>query len=244
MKPLLLTDLDDTLFQTARKMPIDADKIPAAQGLNGETICFMHPWQQDFIRWALGCMTVIPVTARGIDAFRRVHLPFQHEAVCVHGAAILTPTGALDANWHLQMQKRLTAYQTRLPDTLATALQIGETLGLSLRGWLESVEETAAYLVIKSNASQEEDLRRLLNALYATIDLQGFYVHMNGNNLALLPDAVNKRAAAVEILRRRTAEYGRALVFGMGDSLSDLGFMRLCDFAAFPPGSQLGGQLP
>lgn len=75
-------------------------------------------------------------------------------------------------------------------------LQIGETLGLSLRGWLESVEETAAYLVIKSNASQEEDLRRLLNALYATIDLQGFYVHMNGNNLALLPDAVNKRAAA------------------------------------------------
>ncbi|QTR49374.1 HAD family hydrolase [Candidatus Thiothrix anitrata] len=90
MKPLLLTDLDDTLFQTARKMPADTDKIPAAQGLNGDTISFMHPWQHDFIHWALACMQVIPVTARGIESFQRVHLPFQHQAVCVHGAAILT----------------------------------------------------------------------------------------------------------------------------------------------------------
>lgn len=244
MKPLLLTDLDDTLFQTARKMPEDAEKIPAAQGLNGDTISFMHPWQQDFIHWALGCMDVIPVTARGIDSFQRVHLPFQQEAVCVHGAAILTPEGTLDAAWHSQMQQQLAPYQSRLPNMLATALQTGETLGLSLRGWLESVEKTAAYLVIKSNASRAEDLQQLLHTLRETIDLQGFYIHMNGNNLALLPDAVNKRAAAVEILRRHTAKHGRIPVFGMGDSVSDLGFMRLCDFAAFPPNSQLGGKLP
>ena len=244
MKPLLLTDLDDTLFQTARKMPEDADKIPAAQGLNGETISFMHPWQQDFIHWALGCMTVIPVTARGIDSLQRVHLPFQQEAVCVHGAAILTPEGTLDADWHSQMQQQLTPYQSRLPEMLATALQTGENMGLSLRGWLESVEETAAYLVIKSNDSRAEDLQQLLHTLRETIDLQGFYIHMNGNNLALLPDVVNKRAAAVEILRRHTARHGRTPVMGMGDSVSDLGFMRLCDFAAFPPNSQLGGTLP
>ena len=244
MKPLLLTDLDDTLFQTARKMPDDAEKIPAAQGLNGETISFMHPWQQDFIHWAMGCMTVIPVTARGVDSLQRVHLPFQHESVCVHGAAILTPAGTLDADWHCHMQQQLAPYQSRLPDMLADALQTGKSMGLSLRGWLESVEETSAYLVVKSNDSRAEDLQQLLHTLRETIDLQGFYIHMNGNNLALLPDAVNKRAAALEILRRHTAAHGRTPVFGMGDSLSDLGFMRLCDFAAFPPNSQLGGQLP
>ena len=136
MKPLLLTDLDDTLFQTARKMPEDADKIPAAQGLNGETISFMHPWQQDFIHWALGCMTVIPVTARGIDSLQRVHLPFQHEAVCVHGAAILTSEGTLDADWHSQMQQQLAPYQSRLPDMLADALQTGKNMGyLYVAGW-------------------------------------------------------------------------------------------------------------
>jgi hypothetical protein len=239
VKPLLLTDLDDTLFQTARKMPEDATKIPAADGANGATISFMHPWQQDFIHWALANMTVIPVTARGIDSFKRVKLPFQHGAVCVHGAAILQADGTLDSDWHSQMQPQLAALQTRLPALLASALQIGETLGLSLRGWLESVEETAAYLVIKSNAAREEDLQLMLHTLRITLDLQGFYPHMNGNNLALLPDFVNKRAAAAEILRRHTAEHGRIPVFGMGDSVSDLGFMRLCDFAAFPPNTQI-----
>lgn len=245
MKPLLLTDLDDTLFQTARKMPVDADKVPAVQGLNGDTISFMHPWQHDFIHWALGCMYVVPVTARGIESFQRVHLPFQYEAACVHGAAILTPQGTLDTDWHLHMQQQLAPYQTRLPAMLASALQTGKMLGLSLRGWLEWVEDTtAAYLVVKSNASRAEDLQHLLHTLRETLDLQGFYIHMNGNNLALLPNPVNKRAAAVEILRRHTATHGRVPVFGMGDSVSDMGFMRLCDFAAFPPHSQLGGQLP
>lgn len=244
MRPLLLTDLDDTLFQTARKMPINSDRIPAAQGLNGETICFMYQWQQEFINWALGCMTVIPVTARGIESFQRVHLPFEHGAVCVHGAAILTPSGTLDANWHLHIKKELESYQARLVNMLATILQIGETIELSLRGWLEYTQDTVAYLVIKSNAAKEEELAKLLNTLRQTISLEGFYTHMNGNNLAILPKAVNKRAAAMEILRQHTAKYGRVPVFGMGDSISDLGFMRLCDFAAFPPNSQLGGQLP
>jgi hypothetical protein len=243
VKPLLLTDLDDTLFQTARKMPENAEKIPVAHGKIGGNMSFMHPWQQDFIDWALASMTVIPVTARGIDSFKRVNLPFQHGAVCVHGAAILQADGALDQDWHSQMQPPLAALQTRLTEMLATALQIGETLGLSLRGWLESIEETAAYLVIKSNAAREEDLQRVLHTLRETLDLQGFYPHMNGNNLALLPDFVNKRAAAAEILRRHTAAHGRVPVFGMGDSVSDLGFMRLCDFAAFPPNTQIGRAL-
>jgi len=244
VKPLLLTDLDDTLFQTARKMLANADKIPAAQGKTSDSGSFMHPWQQDFIHWALDCMTVIPVTARGIASFKRVHLPFQHGAVCVHGAAILTPDGQVDAAWHSHIQPQLAAYQERLPEMLATALQIGETLGLSLRGWLESVEDSAAYLVVKSNTANAADLQQLLHILRETLNLQGFYTHMNGNNLALLPDFVNKRAAAAEILRRYTAEHGRTPVFGMGDSVSDLGFMRLCDFAAFPPNTQICRQLP
>jgi hypothetical protein len=244
MKPLLLTDLDDTLFQTARKMSTNTDKIPATESLNGNSTSFMYPWQHDFIHWAINCMTVIPVTARGIDSFRRVHLPFQHEAICVHGAAILTSTGELDTDWHSQMKQQLAPYQSSLSSLLVASLEIGKELGFSLRGWLESVEETVAYVVIKSNTSQEEELQQLLNALRGTMNLHGFYIHMNGNNLALLPDVVNKRAAVMEIIRRHTDKYGRTSVFGMGDSVSDLSFMRLCDFAAFPPNSQLGRQLP
>lgn len=243
MKPLLLTDLDDTLFQTERKMPADASRTPAAWSANGSPMSFMHTWQQDFIHWALGCMDVIPVTARGVESFQRVRLPFQHGAVCVHGAAILTPTGELDTAWHAHMQTQLAPYQQPLHDYLAHALQIGKDLGLALRGWMETAGELAAYLVVKSNTARHEELDQVLAVLRETLDLQGYYVHQNANNLAILPNPVNKRTAAAEMIQRHAQRHGRVPLLGFGDSLTDFGFMSLCDFAGMPPRSQLAQPL-
>jgi phosphoserine phosphatase len=67
---------------------------------------------------------------------------------------------------------------------------------------------------------------------------------MNGNNLALIPHGISKTLAAAEMIRRHYAQVGRVPTLGMGDSISDLGFMRLCDFAAFPPHSQLDRHIP
>ena len=244
MKPLILTDLDDTLLQTARKMPPDAPKILVANSSEGKPLSFMHPWQYDFVQWALAHTTLIPITARGIDSFKRVQIPFQHGAVCLHGAAILQPDYSLDVAWHAHLQALLQPYQTRIPTLLQQVLDLGESLGLQLRGWVEGIDDWQVYVVIKSIQAKAEELDYLWQHVPTRLDVSGFYVHQNANNLALIPHPANKQAASAEIIRRHQAQFGRVPVLGLGDSTSDLGFMRLCDFAAFPPLSQMGRQLP
>lgn len=241
MKPLLLTDLDDTLLQSARKMTPDTERIPISQREDGTAGSFMYPWQRDFVDWALVQMHVIPITARGIPSYQRIQIPFQNQAVCMHGAVILNANQALDRDWHAHMQSQLAPYQTRLATLLQHIEQQAAHLALPLRFWLESIEELAVYVVVKSNRAMAEDLQAVLQALQAQAGLlEGFYIHQNDNNLALLPLPVAKRNAAQAIISRHTEQYGRVPILGWGDSLSDLGFMQLCDWAAYPPQSQIG----
>jgi len=244
MKPLLLTDLDDTLLQSARKMTVDAERIPISQREDGTAGSFMYPWQRDLVDWALDTMHVIPITARGIPSYQRIQIPFQGQAVCMHGAAILNPAQDLDRNWHAHMQQQLTPYQTRLATLLQQIEQQTERLALPLRYWLEAVEGLAVYVVIKSNRAMTQDLHAVLQALQMQSGLlEGFYTHQNDNNLALLPLTVSKHSAAQAVIARHTKQHGRVPILGWGDSLSDLGFMQLCDWAAFPPHSQIGQQV-
>ena len=241
MKPILLTDLDDTLFQTARKMSCVEPQWVVANGADGKALSFLYPWQHEFIHWALQQMMVIPVTARGIDSFKRVQLPFSYGAVCLHGGVILTPEGQLEPKWQAQTQALLDPYQTRLLNLLAQGLALGEQAGLNLRGWLETVDTTADYLVFKTKAEVAE-LDQIRQLLLEQADLEGFYLHQNDNNLALIPSPISKAKAVAEVIKQCQAVYGRRPLFGMGDSLSDFEFMQHCDFLAFPAKSQLAGQ--
>ncbi|HMT92041.1 hypothetical protein [uncultured Thiothrix sp.] len=241
MKPILLTDLDDTLFQTARKMSTAEPSLLVAKGADGKPLSFFYPWQHEFIHWALEHMIVMPVTARGIKSFQRVQIPFRHGAVCLHGGVILTPEGEIEPAWHGLTQALLAPYQARLQHLLKQGLELGEQAGLDLRGWLESVENTAVYAVLKSNR-QASDLYQVKQLLLEQLDLEGFYFHQNDNNLALIPLPISKGQAVAEVLKRCQISYGRRPVFGMGDSLSDFEFMRQCDFLAFPAKSQLAEQ--
>ena len=49
IKPLFLMDLDDTLLQTARKMPVDMPRQVAALDKHGQPLSFTNPKQQAFI---------------------------------------------------------------------------------------------------------------------------------------------------------------------------------------------------
>ena len=63
-------------------------------------------------------------------------------------------------------------------------------------------------------------------------------LHCNGNNLALMVKGAQKHDA----VRRVTAELkqdGPLVTIGAGDSLTDLPFMQICDFALVPQASQI-----
>ncbi|WP_421555178.1 trehalose phosphatase [Pseudomonas kitaguniensis] len=238
-RPLILIDLDDTLFQTARKMPEGSARHTATVDVDGQPNGYMSAVQKTFVEWLLASADVVPVTARSVEAYSRVKLPFVAGAVCSHGGVILQPDGTLDPAWHAQMTDVLAAYQARLPALSAATLAIGEELGVSLRGWVVEEQGLLNYVVTKHNESDDSVLQKVLAEVQARGLLEGFHIHGNGNNLAFLPDGLAKRHAVQALLRRDRDVNGERPVLGFGDSVTDLGFMNECNFWATPAHSQL-----
>lgn len=239
VRPLILVDLDDTLFQTARKMPPGSEKHPATVDVAGQPNGYMTGVQHAFVGWLLAHADVVPVTARSVEACSRVQLPFACGAICSHGGVILGADGRLDQDWHAQMSETLAAYQTRLHELSAATLAIGQALGHSLRGWVVEEAGLFHYVVTKHNESDDGILQRVLAEVRERGLLDGMHVHGNGNNLAFLPAGLDKRHAVQEWLRRDRAIHGERPVLGFGDSLTDLGFMGECHWWATPARSQL-----
>lgn len=238
-RPLALADLDDTLFQTARKMQEGMARHPATFDVDGQPNGYMNPVQKSFVEWLLSSTDVVPVTARSVEAFSRVKLPFTHGAICSHGGVILGPDGKLDQEWQSHMRTILADFQRRLPELSKETLAIGQALGISLRGWVVEEEGLRNYVVTKHNESNDEVLSTVLAEVQARGLLDGMHIHANSNNLAFLPAGLSKQAAVQEWLRRDREVNGERPVLGFGDSITDLGFMDKCHLWATPARSQL-----
>ena len=96
------------------------------------------------------------------------------------------------------------------------------------------------YLSVKHNAAAWEELEAVADWLRAEVPA-GWRVHLNGNNLAVLPPFLDK-AHAVRWFRNRIAG-PHPFAIGLGDSLSDVEFLLACDIAALPAGAQLAQRL-
>ncbi|WP_439850558.1 trehalose phosphatase [Pseudomonas syringae] len=238
-RPLIFVDLDDTLFQTARKTPADIEKHVATLDVSGNANGYMTNVQKSFAHWLLAHSDVVPVTARSVEAYSRVKLPFTAGAICSHGGVILDVMGRLDPAWNEQMKLTLAVYQSRLPELSAVTLAIGQEMGFSLRGWVVEEAQLFHYVVTKHNESDDGILTQVLAEVQARGLLDDMHVHGNGNNLAFLPEGLAKRYAVQEWLRRDKAINGERPVLGFGDSITDLGFMDECHWWATPARSQL-----
>ncbi|MCA8090882.1 trehalose phosphatase [Burkholderia anthina] len=238
-RPLAFVDLDDTLFQTVRKMAEGVPRTPATLDVQGQPNSFMDPVQHAFIKWLLTTADVIPVTARSVEAYSRVMLPFAEGAICSHGGVMLRPSGILDPAWHGRMVEALRSVQDRLPALSEATLRIGSELGYSLRSWVVEEEGLRHYVVVKRNEPDDSVLTEVLAEVRSRRMLDGMHVHANGNNLAFLPTGLAKRLAVQEWLRRDREIHGERPVLGFGDSITDLGYMDLCHMWATPARSQL-----
>ncbi|QCR38529.1 hypothetical protein [Nissabacter sp. SGAir0207] len=250
-RPIIFTDLDDTLFQTLRKIPGPQAQQPLAVGALDRDLAprsFMMARQANLVQWMLAQAETIPVTARGTDELARVCIPFDSYAITTHGAVILTPQGEPDASWQAQISAQLAPYQTRLAalqqhvSTLLADPQAQDAHLPTAPGWCRMCQEYGIpiYLVMKvKESSQLEALNRYADWVAQTFDLDGFYVHRNGNNIAWLPNCIDKGHAVRYLLARLHEHAPDRPVLGFGDSLTDFSFMQQCDFLALPQRSQV-----
>lgn len=242
MKKFLFVDLDDTLFQTPGKCAKEEDLRPAAYLKDGGACSFTTARQRAFFELMHREMTLIPATARNRDAFCRVDLPFSSYSIIDYGGVILEPDGAVDAIWLETMQADMKCALAGLKEAMQVIDGYSKSAGLEGRARLIEDYSIPFYIVVKDpgkKAERLEQIEREAVAPWIATGGQDFFIHRNGNNLAVLPKTLNK-ARAVEHLRKRLeAEHGEIMTLGMGDSFSDARFMAACNYAIVPSGSQL-----
>lgn len=236
MRAIALVDLDDTLFQTLRKCPPDIARealAPVGYARDGTPLSYATPRQQSLIAWLSETSWLVPVTARSRDALERVRIRFE-AAICAHGGMVIGEDGAPDAEWAARIAREAAPHQPVL-ETLAEAVR-REDRALSVRILAE--DGPGLYLLVKHLGWDEEALGRAVDNVRALVP-DDWTIHLNGNNVALMPPFLGKRHAVAALLPRLRARHPAAPVIGIGDSLTDAPFMALCDFAMMPRGSQL-----
>lgn len=246
MKKFLFADLDDTLFQSHRKLAPGAGWEALAHLRDGQPISYASPQQQALLAFLLQETTLIPVTARNHDAFARVRIPFPAQAIINYGGIILEADGTPAAEW-LAASKLAAAQATdSLRQGITALTRENDALGGDAKIRLITDFDIPFYVVAKSASN---DIA-LIAALYrycqeavAAGELPEMKLHNNHNNLAMLPPWLDKQNAVSHLRQRYEASYGPILTFGMGDSLIDLNFMRACDYQIIPSGSQIADSL-
>lgn len=238
---VFLTDLDDTLFTSRQKGDGTGAQVTTAK--NGHHSHMSGP-QDALFRLMLGSGLVIPVTARSSDAFARVHLSFgTGRAILANGAVILDETGNPDPDW----AARTAEIGQRAGGVMGSMCAlITEEYGEAARVWVVREAGAPVYFCLKMNS---EDPARVAGALAEAgellmdrFDLSGFRQHVNGNNLSFTPDGISKGDATAHLIGLLGDRSDLSLI-GVGDSVTDLPFMELCDFMITPSASQIAVSL-
>ena len=240
---VIFLDLDDTILQTAPKCPPDQLLHPAAVDRTGAALSFMTPGQQRLLDLWMAQGTVIPVTGRTEDALARVLIPFNSWRITHHGAVIRQPDGQLPPWWSVEVEPHLRQAQPALQmlaeDLERNAAAAGYRVSRHQVS-LPDAEPCVTYLSVKAQADET-----VLVALRQRLESAGLAptlaLHHNGHNLAVTVRGAQKHDAVRRVIAalKRT---GPLLTLGAGDSVTDIPFLRVCDFALTPKDSQIQQQ--
>lgn len=235
-RPIVFADLDDTLFQTAAKMAEPAAEARRAATATNDRHSYMSAVQAATIAWLLITTRLIPVTARSSEALSRVHLPFNDWRICANGGAILDWKGVPDPAWRDHVAGISAQHREGFAALVAAAATMPE--GAGLRSWVVTETDLPIYFVAKTGRAVGAGVLSELEARCRVAVGDSFLFHRNGRNMSFTPRGLAKRDAVAALLSR-LPEAGDVPIWGMGDSVSDLGFMRLCQMMVVPVPSQI-----
>ena len=242
MYKLLFVDLDDTLFHSSNKCIPSVDSTPMAYLQNGSAISYANSKQLNMLKFWQNNYVIIPVTARNLNAFKRVAITFTHGAVINYGGVVLLDDGSIDDYWRQQSETYAKQSQQTLQDIVECLNEF--SAGVPEAEFMVSIisdDGIDFYSLLKSKTGNLIQVAAAAQVIYTFLVEQGlesYQVHHNGNNLAIMPPWLNKRNA-VRYLLEQWLEKGDVVTFGMGDSVIDLGFMSECDYLVVPNASQI-----
>lgn len=245
--PYAMMDLDDTLFQTLRKIKAwqlnQTNLTVATLDKQGQPLSYFTEKQAQFFRWLVSSTELIPITARDSQEMKRVTLSFNSWQILTHGALIIQPNGTPLPEWQRYINTRLQTYFAYFSDLLTWLDVYNQQKAngdLVITPHIEpSLQPLVIYIAIKHRLKNHDALLELAAALPLQHKnfVDSFYIHTNANNLAILPHDIHKKHA-LAFLQAHYLDSNRAS-FGFGDSLADLPFLQQLDWYGTPRQGQL-----
>lgn len=231
----VFSDLDDSLFQTRAKCPQPGPLSQAAVDRHGAPLSY-STGPQRLLLTLLQQATLIPVTGRNTAALERVQLAFCSYRITSHGAMVLDPEGQPLADWLTLIGAYQGPWRASMEAAVVWVEQRIAAERLPLRCRLIEDQGVLVYVSIKGDAAA---LAQLASEIPGVWQAEPAQIHRNGHNMALLPGFASKQRAVSFVMERLRETHPCPLFLGIGDSLSDLPFMRLCHYAITPQGSQI-----
>lgn len=241
VRPLVLTDLDDTIFRNVTKIPQgERDGCVEVVRDTGYRLSAMTVRQANFFEWIRSTCDIVPVTARSLSAFRKIDLDFGGGwKIAGNGAVVINPEGEVDEEWSAIMCGELISYANILQELHdAAAWRIKATgLEVTVKRYSEYGHEHCVLFSYDGDPEQHGHLATVASRLRFGLT-DNIHIHHNAGTLALTAGPVSKKRATEYVLTKIT-DLDQRPVLAFGDSLSDLPFMSLGDFICAPSGSQI-----
>ncbi|NMR24035.1 HAD hydrolase family protein [Pseudoalteromonas sp. NEC-BIFX-2020_015] len=240
----VFTDLDDTLFNSLKKTGSDLSIVSTTDS-QGKAQGYSSLQQQKLLNIFEAANGIfIPVTGRRTSSFLNCSLPtikYTPYAVVSHGAVILDRNRRLLDEWHtfIDGEFNLAVWKSELVRTFNHLHDHFTALDNGVRVRLIVDQGLTAYICVKvSKNDYSKDKAKDVDSFLKSILLDDMLLHSNGRNFAILPPYARKEIA-VKYIKNKLKIGEHDTVFSIGDSNSDLPFMRESDFLIAPNGSQI-----
>lgn len=242
MELFVFLDLDDTLFQTQRKCVPKTKITPAAFLKDGSPISFFTEKQHYLFNLLKSNTHLVPTTARNKESFSRVCIKNFDYAILNHGGIILNAEGHINTNWFEFIAPKINPLLSVFQALETHVQHFAQTQNIPLKIRLTDDFGLIFNLLIKHQFRDNKALTHLTEFLlkpYLKTWQLDFYCHLNDNNLMVLPKFLNKASAVKFLQQQLNTDYPDYLSFGIGDSLTDMPYMQLCDYFITPTNSQI-----
>ncbi len=236
MPIVIFSDIDDTLIQTQRKCPANANLETGAISKTGQPLSYTTEQQRQLIA-LFSAHELIPVTGRNQAALNRVSIPFKHFKIIDHGAIILDSNDKIVTDWQAPIEASSQKWHPLLTQFEQDIQALIKSQKLSLRCRLISDLGFPCYLSIKGTPVDLALLAPFSSAFCGLDD--NARCHINDHNMALLPPYACKKSAVQFLQQYYLSREADTLFLAAGDSCSDLPYMNHCHFSMIPNRSQI-----
>lgn len=238
MKYIIFTDLDDTLFSTR-----DVGE-PATVDRTNEYHSFCSEKKMALIAlFRKSGAKFIPVTGRDTEALNRCVLPElinREYSIVSHGMLILDSFDNVIDSWSLYLNNnydlkswgaKLSRLESQIMGDLSDIINV-----LNIKLIVDHNIKSHITVKLKREHYDAAILNRL-SQYFSNREFNELLVHENGRTFSLLPPYCSKSSAVRHLSKVIADEYD--LTISIGDSCTDLDFMKNADYMMIPQETQL-----